>query len=297
MLNSLASESKSIVSAGWLEFGSPSGPPIIALHGFPQTAESWVQVAERLAEIGYRVIMPRQRGYTVGFRPQGRLKYTVPRLSNDVIRLMDHLGINRAHVAGHDLGAGVAWDLAAWRPERIAAVISLAFPHPGGFLIDVCTSLHEAVKAWYFVLAQLPAIPEILFSPSRKASRRRFERFLALKGLGRETAAKYLDQLSEDSLFTSAVNWYRAMPFVPIRRVLGKAKVPALIIWGDGDSFTSRRSVELSARFTESWFRIEEIPRGSHWLLDDRPDEVAKLISARLADWQESSGKESWGWD
>ena len=286
MPNSATPRQKSIVDAGWLEFGNTNRIPIIALHGFPQTADSWIPAAERLAETGHRVIVPRQRGYTVSFRPLGRLKYTVRCLSGDVISLMDHLGIDRAHVAGHDLGAGVAWDLAAWKPERVATIFSLAFPHPGGFLMDVCTSLHEAIRAWYFVLAQLPAIPEILFSPSKKASRRHLERFLARKGLARERAAKYLDQLSEDSLFTSAVNWYRAMPFVPIWRVLGKAKVPALIIWGSDDAFTSRRSVELSARFTKSWFRVEEIPNASHWLLDDRPDDVASLITARLSDWE-----------
>lgn len=268
----------SILDAGWLEFGSTTGFPIIALHGFPQTANSWISVAEELARNGHRVIIPRQRGYTVKFRPRGRLRYRVSCLSDDVVHLMDHLGIDRAHAA-------VAWDLAAWRPERVATVFSLAAPHPGGFLMDTCSSSRGAINAWCFVLAQLPVIPEMLFRPSERASRARFVRFLGRTGLAAERAVQYLDQLAEDSLFTSAVNWYRAMPFVSMRRVLGKSAVPAMILRGSNDYFTSRRSVELSARFAGSWFRFEEIPGASHWLLDDCPDEVASLISERLREW------------
>lgn len=279
MIQNYKTLNSSIIDAGWLEFGHDYKPIIIVLHGFPQTAEVWIPVAKLLEKNGYRVIVPRLRGYTECFRPLGRLNYRTPCLSNDILRLMDHLGVETAHIAGHDLGASIAWDLAAYRPERVASIFSLAFPHPGGFLLDTFTSLSEIARAWYFLLAQFPLIPEILFSPARKASRKRFERFLAQKGLDRENAAKYLDQLSKDSLFTAAVNWYRAMPFLSIRRVLSKARVPASIIWGTDDAFTSRRSVELSSRFTASGFSVERIIGGSHWLLDDRPEDIARLIS------------------
>jgi len=201
-------------------------------------------------------------------------------LSDDIVRLMDHMRIDRAHVAGYDLGGAVAWNLAARRPERVKSIISVGAPHPGAFLVDACTSLRGAVNAWYFVMAQLPFIPEILFGPSKPSGRRRFCRFLARTGLSSETATKYLDILSEDALFTSAINWYRALPLASVRQAMRKTTAPAMIIWGSKDYFTTRRSVDLSAKFTTLPLSVEMIPGASHWLLDDKPKEVASLISS-----------------
>ena len=111
------------------EEGPQTGPPVVLLHGFPQTSASWQAAARRLAADGFRTIALDQRGYSPGARPGKVEAYHVDHLVADVIGLLDALGLPRAHVAGHDWGAIVAWCLAAAHPERVGSLTAVSVPH------------------------------------------------------------------------------------------------------------------------------------------------------------------------
>ncbi len=81
---------------------------MVLLHGFPEDAHSWDRVAARLQAAGLRTLVPEQRGYPPGAVPRRRLDYTLDKLSGDIIALLDAAGLERAHIVGHDWGAGVA---------------------------------------------------------------------------------------------------------------------------------------------------------------------------------------------
>ena len=111
------------------EEGPQTGPPVVLLHGFPQTSASWQAASRLLAAEGLRTIAPDQRGYSPGARP-GRIEaYHVDRLVEDVIGLLDALHLPTVHLVGHDWGAIVAWHAAVAHPERFRTLTAVSVPH------------------------------------------------------------------------------------------------------------------------------------------------------------------------
>ena len=121
-----------LLSVGYLEAGSPTGPVAILLHGWPYDIHSFVDVVPILTAAGYRVIVPYLRGYgTTRFLAEGTVRNgQQAALAVDVIALMDALGIGQAVLAGFDWGARTACIVAALWPERCKALVSVS-----GYLI------------------------------------------------------------------------------------------------------------------------------------------------------------------
>lgn len=253
--------------------GPPDGPLIVALHGFPATRGSWDRVTPLLADAGYRVLAPDQRGYSPGARPPGRRPYRLDCLVADVVQLADHAGVDRFHVMGHDWGGAVAWSLAAWHPERLHTVTSLATPHPRAFLRSMLTST-QLLHSWYMAFFQLPVLPELAF---REPGLRRLRRTLLRSGLDEHTMTDYLEVLTEPGAATGAINWYRALPFTsPLR--LGPSRVPTLYIYGDEDFALGRRAADLTGRFVTGRYRYEVLHGAGHWLPEEHASAVARLF-------------------
>ncbi len=122
-----------VLNVGYYEAGPADGPAVVLLHGFPYDIHSYVDVAPMLAAAGWRVIVPHLRGHgSTRF-----LKADTPRtgqqsaVAQDVIALMDALGIRRAVLAGYDWGARTACVAAVLWPERVAGVVSV-----NGYLVQ-----------------------------------------------------------------------------------------------------------------------------------------------------------------
>jgi pimeloyl-ACP methyl ester carboxylesterase len=122
-----------VLSVGYFEAGPADGPAVILLHGFPYDIHSYGEVAPLLAAAGWRVIVPHLRGHgTTRF-----LKADTPRtgqqsaVAQDIIALMDALGIRRALLAGYDWGARTACVAAVLWPARVAGVVSV-----NGYLVQ-----------------------------------------------------------------------------------------------------------------------------------------------------------------
>jgi pimeloyl-ACP methyl ester carboxylesterase len=116
-----------VLDIAYLESGDPAGVPVVLLHGFPYDVRSYTDVAPILAGAGARVIVPYLRGYgPTRFRDAG-----TPRsgqqaaLGQDLIELMDALGIDRAVVGGYDWGGRAACIAAALHPERVLGLVSV----------------------------------------------------------------------------------------------------------------------------------------------------------------------------
>src|ERR1700712_2266483 len=113
--------------------GPADGIPILLLHGFPETSLSWSAVMPLLAVGGMRCYAPDQLGYSPGARPAEVEASSAPNVAQVTADLMTALGIDRAHVAGHDWGANVAWTMAAWHPDRVRTLTAVSVPHPAAF--------------------------------------------------------------------------------------------------------------------------------------------------------------------
>jgi pimeloyl-ACP methyl ester carboxylesterase len=104
------------------------GPLIILCHGFPECWYSWRYQLQALANAGFRAVAPDLRGYGRSDRPEEIEKYTILDDIGDIVGLVDALGAQRAVIAGHDIGATIAWQAALLRPDRFRAVVALSAP-------------------------------------------------------------------------------------------------------------------------------------------------------------------------
>ena len=139
--------------------GPEDGEAVLLLHGFPQGADVWARVAAALAGEGYRAIAPDQRGYSPGARPTGAGAYRVRELVADALAVVDALvepGA-RAHVVGHDLGALVAWSLAARHPDRVRTLTAVSVPPAASLSAG---ALHCALNWYRGMLAGSAGTPE-----------------------------------------------------------------------------------------------------------------------------------------
>jgi pimeloyl-ACP methyl ester carboxylesterase len=145
-----------------LEAGKADAPCVLLLHGFPELSYSWRKVIPALAEAGYHVFAPDQRGYgrTSGWddRYDGDLaSYRMPNLVEDAVSLLARLGIRRAHLVGHDFGSPVAAYAALLRPDVFRSVVLMSAPFGGPPAKPTDPKIHADLAAlgrkhyqWYY---------------------------------------------------------------------------------------------------------------------------------------------------
>ncbi len=271
------------VGLHYVEAGS--GPLVVLLHGFPEFWYSWRHQIPALAAAGFRVLAPDLRGYNESDKPAGVASYCLPLLAADVAALVSHAGAARAHVVGHDWGGAIAWWLAMHRPEVVARLAVLNAPHPAALLRELRT-LRQLLRSWYVFFFQLPWLPEWLLSAGGHA---RLERTLRREPLRpgaftEEDIRRYKEALSRPGALTAALNYYRAAFRHPAEaRATRPIQAPALLIWGEHDRYLGQRLTEG----LEPWapgLRVERLPEASHWVQNDAPERVNRLLIEFLRD-------------
>jgi pimeloyl-ACP methyl ester carboxylesterase len=255
------------------------GDPIVLLHGFPETKESWDQIVPLLAAAGHRVLAPDQRGYSPGARPTGRRAYATAVLVGDVLALADAAGLDRFHLVGHDWGGAVTWAFAQAHPERLASMTSLSTPHPRAFA-QAMVSSGQLLQSWYMAAFQLPWLPEAALRSRRGLAL--FRRRLVGSGLPADKAETYLRALA-DGAATPALNWYRALPFASPGGVGGTITVPVLYVYSTGDIALSRKAADLTGRFVTAPYTYEVLEGVSHWIPEEAPAVTVQLIRDHVA--------------
>jgi pimeloyl-ACP methyl ester carboxylesterase len=137
------------------------GPLVVLLHGFPEFWYSWRNQIPALADAGYRVVAPDMRGYNLSDRPAGWQAYDAEHLAGDIAALIRHLGVEKAHVVGHDWGAAVAWQAARLRPDRFRAVAALSVPYrPRSEARPTSVMPRTADAQFYQLYFQAPGVAE-----------------------------------------------------------------------------------------------------------------------------------------
>ena len=96
-----------------------SGPLVVLAHGFPDIALTWRLQVPALVAAGYRVVAPDMRGGGGSSRPEPIEAYRSDVVGEDLVGLLDHEGVERAHFVGHDWGASSVWPLGLTHPERV----------------------------------------------------------------------------------------------------------------------------------------------------------------------------------
>ncbi len=105
------------------------GPLVVLSHGFPECWYTWKYQIPALAQAGYHVVAPDQRGYGQTDCPESVDAYTILHLVGDMVGLLDALGEEQAILIGHDWGANVVWNAALMRPDRFRSVVNMSVPY------------------------------------------------------------------------------------------------------------------------------------------------------------------------
>ncbi|WP_051797840.1 alpha/beta fold hydrolase [Catenuloplanes japonicus] len=246
--------------------GPPDGEPILLLHGFPQHSAEWELVVPHLHAAGMRTYALDQRGYSPGARPAGAAAYTMEKLVADAAGVLDGLGLARAHVAGHDWGAAVAWALAGEHPDRVRSLTAVSVPHPRAFGWALRNDRDQRRRSAYFLLFRTRFLAEAIL---RAGGLRRM--------LIRKRADRYVSRMRQKGALTAALNWYRA----PASLRTGPIEVPTTLVWSDRDPALGRTGAERTARYVTADYRFTELTGVDHWVPERAPEELARAILDR----------------
>ena len=293
------------------------GPLVILCHGFPECWYSWRHQLPALADAGYHVVAPDQRGYGQTDRPEEIEAYHILELTGDIVGLVHALGEERATIVGHDWGAPVAWHCGLLRPDLFHTIGLLSVPYLPPPRKDVrpteAMKMMVGEKEFYMLYFQEPGRAEseleadvrttmrmLLFSGSGDA--RPEQRWRAIFSKSEtlldtcampDTLPAWLTEQDIDFFtgefertgFRGALNWYRNIdrnweltPFLRGARLCQ----PTLFAAGaeDGVIKFSRHAVDTLEESVPNLRNKALLPGAGHWVQQERPEE----INARLTE-------------
>ncbi|HEX4339256.1 MAG TPA: alpha/beta fold hydrolase [Polyangiaceae bacterium] len=250
-----------------------TGPAVLLLHGFPDSSRLWRHQIPALVAAGYRVIAPDMRGFGESSRPVGVEHYGLPMLVGDAVGILDTLGIERAHVVGHDWGSALAWGFAAMLPQKTASLTAISVGHPALF---ASLPIAQRERSWYMLFFQFEGVAETLLS---RHDWKLFRELMRNQG----DIEQVLVDVARPGALTAALAIYRAnVP--PAAQLLEQpplppVTVPTMGIWSDGDHFLIEEGVERSGTMVkDAPFRYEKISGAGHWIPVDAPEKLNALL-------------------
>jgi pimeloyl-ACP methyl ester carboxylesterase len=246
------------------------GRPVVLVHGFPDTKRLWSKQVGPLADAGYQVITFDTRGFGASDKPADVEAYSIVFLAMDVVAVLDHLGLPKAHVVGHDWGAATAWATAAFAPDRVDHLVALSVGHPLAFS---GAGFPQREKSWYMLLFQFPQAEEWL-TMNGNANFRDWSNHPDFEAV--------LAEVTANGSLTPALNYYRANlgpeTLVAPPLELPPIQAPAMGVWSSGDFALLESQMTGSAAFCANQFRYERVDGPGHWLQWEAPDAVNRLL-------------------
>lgn len=227
--------------------GDPAHPPIVLLHGFPESHRTWRHVIPLLAADHF-VVAPDQRGFARSSKPAAVADYTPDRIVADLIALADHFGLARFTLAGHDWGGAIAWMAALRHAARIVRLVIVNAPHPFLFQRTLFDDPAQRAASQYIRAFRDPGFETYAEGIGLSGLFDAIFRAQADPGPIAEEKAVYLDQWRQPGALSAMLAWYRASPIVvpapddtPERPALLDGPFPpvvqpTLVVWGTRDT-------------------------------------------------------------
>jgi pimeloyl-ACP methyl ester carboxylesterase len=272
--------------------GDRAKPPILFLHGFPESHRTWAHQMAGLAD-RFWCIAPDQRGYAQSSKLPEVSDYRVPKLVGDVFALADALEIDRFTLVAHDWGGAIGWAAALTRPERIERLIIANAPHPYIYQKTIIEDLDQRQAAQYIRTFRGDELERRIAKNGLDwFFEHSFMRHLQAEDVSAEERAKYLDEWSQPGALTAMFNWYRASPTdVPamdaaiettdfLQKPFPKLLIPTLIIWGMNDPALLPCQLEGIDVLVPN-VTIKRIPDAGHFSPWEAPGE----ITGAMRDW------------
>jgi pimeloyl-ACP methyl ester carboxylesterase len=279
------------------------GPLMLMLHGFPEFWYSWRHQIPVMAK-RFKVVAPDMRGYNQTEKPVGVANYRIDVLAADVAGLIKALGYEKAVVVAHDWGGGVAWPFAMAYPELVDRLIVLNCPPPGVLMDHFQHNPAQLKRSYYMFLFQIPLLPEAVF---------RFNNYMMIERAFRgwaidksaftvEDIKMFKEAAAKPGALTASINYYRAAirgAFKAMREAaarakapggspgLPKVKCPTLVIWAEDDAALGKEMTYDFHKEVDAPLEIKYIPNCSHWVQQEKPEEVNRYMQEWLADYPE----------
>jgi epoxide hydrolase 4 len=261
----------------------------ILLHGFPELNFSWRHQMPLLADKGYRVWVPNMRGYGASSKPEGIAAYRLDQLMADVAALIDRgkaeAPADEVMLVAHDWGAVIAWTFAINKVRPLDRLVIMNVPHPKCAEREL-KHWRQKRKSWYILAFQLPWLPErLLLANDAKAVRGAFFNTAANKdNFARAILNVYARAAQRPGAIRSMLNYYRALVRYPEARAVGDGMVetPTLVIWGENDLALDIHLLDGMEEWVPN-LTLHRLPGISHWVQQDAPDEVNRLLGDWLA--------------
>jgi pimeloyl-ACP methyl ester carboxylesterase len=248
-----------------------TGDPVLVLHGFPDHALGMASIAAAIAAAGGRAIVPALPGYLPSPMPSDG-DVSVARVAEDLLSMLDALGVDEAAVVGHDWGALLAYDLGAHHERRITRVVGIGAPHPVGFRVRRRIVREQQTAAYAWLLAFATSGPELAADPVWLTQLQQ----LWSPGLRRDDWDEVLALLAQPEVAAAVCRWYRCD--LDGDDVLGDVLVPATVIHGAQDGCIGPAVyLDTDDRFAKGVRRIT-LPEAGHWPHLETPAKVLPMI-------------------
>lgn len=293
------------------------GFPVVLAHGFPELAYSWRHQIPALADAGYEVICPDQRGYGRSDRPDAITDYDIHHLTDDLLGLLDEAGHERAVFVGHDWGSMVVWQMSVLHPERVAGVVGMSVPFlPRGPMPPVQLMRQVFGDSFFYILyfqepgvadAELGADPrETMTRMLAGLTRPKEGEMVDLAGLAAPDGRGFVDRmppvselpawLSQAELdhyvaefsrtgFTGGINWYRNFDhnWATTPQLEGAhVTVPSAFITGADDPVNVMSPAAIMDGWVDDHRGTTVIDGAGHWVQQEKPAEVNAALLAFL---------------
>jgi pimeloyl-ACP methyl ester carboxylesterase len=293
-----------------IDAGDRDAPVVVLAHGFPELAYSWRHQIPALADAGYRVLAPDQRGYGGSSKPEAVDAYNVVELSADIVGLLDDIGAERAVLVGHDFGGVVAWTAPLLHPDRFAGVAGLSVPPVPRPQVPTTQAFRKVFGDNFFYILYFqepgPADAELSRDPATTLRRLMGSLSTSDQAAGLRMLAPgpegFIDRIpepgglpdwiSQDEFdhyvaeftrtgFTAPLNWYRCFDRnweLTATTPAPTIDAPSLFIGGAADptlAYTPRHRVR---EVVSGDYREVMIDGAGHWLQQERPREVNETL-------------------
>lgn len=273
--------------------GPDDAPPVILLHGFPESHRTWRGIAPMLSG-RFRLIMPDQRGYAGSDRPQAVDEYKTDKLVGDVFALADALGVESFALVGHDWGGAVAWAAARRADPRLERLAIVNSPHPAIFKKSLIEDSAQRAASQYFIAFRAPGFEELVKAKGFDwFFDKSFSGHVDLETIPEAEKRQYIAEWSQPGALTAMLNWYRASPLVVpppgvsvplpdfLLRLSGKIRIPTLVVWALLDKALLPVQLDGLDEVVED-LTIVRIPDAGHFVPWERPEPAAEALESFL---------------
>jgi pimeloyl-ACP methyl ester carboxylesterase len=267
------------------------GPPLLLIHGWPQTWYAWRMLMPTLAR-DFSVIAVDQRG--IGLSDKPRDGYDTGTLASDLVKLMNALGHQRFAVYGTDVGMPIAYALAADHPDRVDRLVVSEAPIPGVspspplFLPPPLNAM-----LWHLAFNQLPKINEQLVTGREEIFfGAEFDASAGTHKLPEDAVRYYIDTLAADpDHLRGSFEFYRAIPTTTAQNEKRKTQRLTLPVLAIGGAESSGEGPGNTMKLVADNVQTMILTGSAHWVAEQAPEQLLAALTTFLAPYRDAAAQ------